>query len=357
MLITQGEQGTAKSGLSRFLRALIDPSVVALRTTPREERDLIIAARNNHVIAFDNLSGLPPWLSDAFCRLATGGGFSTRQLYTDTEEVLIQVQRPILLNGIDEVATRQDLIDRAIILNLTPIPAARRRPEAELRTLFEQARPRVLGGLLDAVATALRRLPDTHLNEPPRLADFALWATAAETGLGAETGGFLQTYTRNRTDAVETGLDGSPVARALRAFCVQRGHHGTWRGTSIELLNQLADTPGTDGSSSAWPRSDRGLTRQLKRLTAALRTFGIHVRWEKSTDGNRRLIVLDWVFMAAKGAHDPEYASHRAAGLDLSDLSDAPKLSDDNAINNKRFLPKSTVSDKSDNYFRPFSCE
>ncbi len=105
VLITQGEQGTAKSGLARCLRALIDPSVAALRTTPREERDLLIAAYNSHVIALDNLSGLSPWLSDALCRLATGGGFSTRQLYTDTEEVLIQVQRPILLNGIDDICS------------------------------------------------------------------------------------------------------------------------------------------------------------------------------------------------------------------------------------------------------------
>ncbi len=295
VLITQGEQGTAKSGLTRCLRALLDPSVATLRTTPREERDLLIAARNSHVIALDNVSGLPPWLSDALCRLATGGGFSTRQLYTDTEEVLIQVQRPILLNGIDAVATRQDLIDRAIILNLAPIPALQRRPEAELWTAFEHARPGILGVLLDAVATALKRLPDTHLPRLPRLADFALWATAAEPGLGAEAGVFLEAYTQNRTEAVAAGLDGSSVAKALLNFCEQRGQHGTWQGSSAELLSRLADAAGTEVTLPSWPRSAKGLTHQLRRLGTALRTLGVKVRQLKSADGNHRLLQLEWV--------------------------------------------------------------
>jgi hypothetical protein len=73
------------------------------------------------LLSFDNLSGLPVWLSDALCRLASGGGFAVRQLYTDDEEVLFQAARPILLNGIEEVISRPDLGDRAIFLTLAPI--------------------------------------------------------------------------------------------------------------------------------------------------------------------------------------------------------------------------------------------
>ncbi|HKF95677.1 MAG TPA: hypothetical protein VKB96_14000 [Gammaproteobacteria bacterium] len=131
VLILQGEQGTAKSTAAKVLRLLIDPSAAPLRTAPRDERDLMIAARNGWIIALDNLSGLSSWLSDALCRIATGGGVSTRELYSDTDEVLIDVQRPIILNGIDDIATRQDLIDRSIIINLEPIPENKRKPEAE----------------------------------------------------------------------------------------------------------------------------------------------------------------------------------------------------------------------------------
>src|SRR5216117_3170406 len=99
LLAISGEQGSAKTVLSKLLRALVDPSVAPVRALPREERELMIAANNGHLLAFDNLSGLPAWLSDALCRLASGGSFAVRRLYTDDEEILFQAARPLLVNG------------------------------------------------------------------------------------------------------------------------------------------------------------------------------------------------------------------------------------------------------------------
>jgi hypothetical protein len=76
VLVLSGEQGSAKSTFCAVLRALIDPNTAPLRALPREDRDLFIAATNGHVLAFDNVSGLPAWISDTLCRLATGGGFA-----------------------------------------------------------------------------------------------------------------------------------------------------------------------------------------------------------------------------------------------------------------------------------------
>src|SRR5262249_28732422 len=125
-----GEQGSAKSSATQIIRDLIDPFKAPLRTTPRDERDLYIAANNGRVIAYDNVSRLEPWLSDALCRLATGGGFSTRTLYTDYEEVLFDMQRPILMNGIEEVANRGDFLERAIMITLPSISESKRKDEA-----------------------------------------------------------------------------------------------------------------------------------------------------------------------------------------------------------------------------------
>jgi hypothetical protein len=154
VLALSGEQGSAKSTFSAILRALLDPNVAPLRALPRGDRDLFIAASNGHVLAFDNVSGLQPWISDTLCRLAPGGGFAVRQLYTDSDEVLFDSTRPVILNGIEDVVTRPDLADRAIFLTLEPIPEERRRPEAELRAAFEAERPRILGALLDATVRA-----------------------------------------------------------------------------------------------------------------------------------------------------------------------------------------------------------
>jgi hypothetical protein len=144
------------------------------------------------------------------CRLATGGGFAVRQLYTDQDEVLFDAARPAILNGIEDIVARPDLADRALFLTLEPISEDRRRPEAELWAEFEVRRPRILGALLDAVVEGLKRLPETRLPKLPRMADFALWATACETALWP-AGTFWSAYCGNQDEAV----DGVTVAPLL----------------------------------------------------------------------------------------------------------------------------------------------
>jgi hypothetical protein len=182
VMAVQGEQGSAKSTFASIMRALVDPNTAPLRALPREDRDLFIAANNGHVLAFDNVSGLQFWISDTLCRLATGGGFSVRSLYTDSDEVLFDASRPMILNGIEDIVSRPDPADRSILLTLEAIPEDKRRPEGELSKAFDLARPRILGALLDAIAMGLRLLPETKLETLPRMADFALWITALRAG-------------------------------------------------------------------------------------------------------------------------------------------------------------------------------
>jgi hypothetical protein len=132
LLVIAGEQGSAKTVLSKMLRALVDPNVAPVRALPREERDLFIAANNGHVLAFDNLSALPPWLSDAFCWRASGGSFAVRQLYTDQDEVLFDAVRPIVL-----APSAQAL--RKVAPPSVAQPAPNEQPQAVNRQSTEQA--------------------------------------------------------------------------------------------------------------------------------------------------------------------------------------------------------------------------
>src|SRR5262249_13429652 len=159
---------------------------------PREPRDLMIAANNGWMCAFDNLSGLPQWLSDALCRLSTGGGFSTRELYTDDEEIIFEAKRPIILTGIEELATRGDLLDRALIVDLRRIPEEAYQSEQEFVRKYEIMRPRLLGALLEAVAAALVNRSKVNLARLTRMADFAIWVSAAEPLFGRESGAFIK---------------------------------------------------------------------------------------------------------------------------------------------------------------------
>jgi hypothetical protein len=288
VLMLSGEQGSAKSTFSSILRALLDPNTAPLRALPREDRDLFIAASNGHVLAFDNVSGLPAWISDTLCRLATGGGFAVRQLYTDQDEVLFDASRPVILNGIEDIVTRPDLADRAVFLTLEPIPEERRRPEQELWATFEAERPRILGVLLDAVVGGLKRLPDTQLEKLPRLADFALWATACETTLWP-AGTFWTAYCGNRDEAVEGVIDADPISAAVRAIMAARA---VWTGTASDLLGALAEVVGERAAKSkTWPDSPRALSGRLRRAATFLRKIGIEIGFSRSEERARTRII------------------------------------------------------------------
>ena len=179
VIVLQGEQGSAKSTTGRVVTSLVDPLSTPLRAQPRDGRDLMIAAKNRWLLTFDNLSEVPPWLSDALCRLATGGGYATRELYSDDEEMLFDAQRPVVLTGIEDLVTRSDLLDRAMLFILPHISEEGRQDEQSFWQDFERARPYLLGALLDCLVEALRRLPGQRLARLPRLADFARRGAAA----------------------------------------------------------------------------------------------------------------------------------------------------------------------------------
>ncbi len=148
----------AKSTTAKALRSLIDPANPMARSAPHSEQDLVIAAKHNHVLAFDNLSTVKPVLADALCRIATGGGFGTRKLHSDSDEVLFTATRPILLNGIPDLANRPDLADRAIIVHLPVIEASARQFEAEFWKAYDRAAPGTFPRYPNKLTNALRRV-------------------------------------------------------------------------------------------------------------------------------------------------------------------------------------------------------
>ncbi|MSQ47309.1 MAG: hypothetical protein EXR78_02800 [Deltaproteobacteria bacterium] len=285
VLVLQGEQGSAKSTTARILRALVDPNEASLRAEPRDARDLIIAATNGWIVALDNLSHIQSWLSDGLCRLSTGGGFTTRELYTDSEEVIFNAQRPSLLNGIEEITTRPDLLDRAIPLSLPAIPEQERKQEAVLWSAFEQARPAILGGLLDAVVSALANLGKVKLTHLPRMADFAVWATAAESYLEWKESDFCRAYERSRTSTNNFALDASAIGESVQRFIAKQD---TWEGSASELLELLCPSATEkELKSKNWPKLPFSLSNQLRRISPNLRTVGIEVEFTRSGDKGR----------------------------------------------------------------------
>lgn len=289
ILMISGEQGSAKSTMARFLRNLVDPRAAGLRALPRDERDLFVAAFNSWCLAFDNVSAIPNWLSDAFCRLSTGGGFGTRELHTDREETIFDEVRAIILNGIPDLAGRPDLGDRAVATTLSAIPEVERRPERELQAEFDKARPAALGALLDAVAGALRNHDEVRIERWPRMADFARWVTAAESSLGWVRGAFMAAYTANRASAIELAVEDDPVGSAVRALAEEIGH---WKGSATELLHELDERADEKVKNRrAWPRMPNGLSTRLRRIAPGLRRVGVEVEMFRAATRDRRRLI------------------------------------------------------------------
>jgi hypothetical protein len=288
LLAISGEQGSAKTVLSKLLRGLLDPNVAPVRALPRDERELMIAANNGHLLGFDNLSGLSPWLSDALCRLRAGA-VSQSANSTPMMKRLFKAARPTLLNGIEDVISRPDLADRAIFLTLGPIGEEQRRSETELWREFERARPWILGALLDAAAHGLRALGCVHLHRLPRMADFVLWAAACERGLWpADT--FSRAYAENRKAAVEGIIDADPIARCVRQLMSERS---SWTGSAADLLRvSLEDTGEIPMTSVGWPKNPRALAGRLRRAQTFLRALGIDIAFSREGRAGSRVIRM-----------------------------------------------------------------
>lgn len=313
VLVANGEQGSAKSTLARVIKALVDPTRAPLRSEPREPRDLMIAASNNHLLAFDNLSGISPWLSDCFCRLATGGGFSTRMLYENSEEQLFHAVRPLIVNGIVELATRPDLVSRAVLLSLPRITDQECRDEKTFWAAFEQARPALLGALLDIVVKALANETGVQLAEKPRMADFAVWAVAAEPACPWPVGSFMKVYAGNRQQAAEATLDGDPVGDLVRALA--KGS-SPWTGTASDLLKVLNErTPEATQRRRDWYKQPRQVGDCLRRLAPALRQVGIDVRFSRVGHTRARVIELEQVRADASSASAASARSDSRDGI------------------------------------------
>lgn len=290
VLCLTGEQGSAKSTACRLIREIIDPSSTPLRQIPREGRDLMISAVNSWVLAFDNMSQIPAWLSDLMCRLATGGGMAIRTMYADMDETLFQATRPIILNGINSVTAEPDLADRSIPVSLATIGETDRKTELEILEKFNQVKPQIFGALCQAVSVALKNISTTKLTKLPRMADFALWATAAEPAY-CQPGEFMVAYSGNRQSAIDESLASSPVMDAILQMTDEPGFR-EWEGTPTELLQLLNEKAGDKiQRSKSWPKEPNHLSRGLNKAAPQLRSREISIETIKTTGGKRKIHI------------------------------------------------------------------
>lgn len=327
VLLVNGEAGAAKSCLCRLVRVIVDPNKLPLRDEPKDNRDLAIAANNSWMIALDNMSRVNERMSNALCRLATGGGFSTRELYSDSDEALFDMLRPVLINGIGEVAEKSDLLDRAVRITLPMIPEDRRQTERQLIRKFNGQHPGILGAFCDAVSAALRNQDGIDLAALPRMADSAAWVVAAAPACPWSADDFIVALNGQRREADEFVIEASPLATAIRERIES---HGELTGTATDILVQLVT--GRDEKTlkhKDWPKTAPGFGTRLREVTPNLRRLGIEVLHDRK-GGRRRTIIIRKSEIPPESLSLPSLLSSEPASVDSDDLNaDSPEPSDD----------------------------
>jgi putative DNA primase/helicase len=314
ILVLGGEQGAGKTTLARLVQRIVDPVHGDLLQPPGDDRDLIAAAKANRVLSFDNLSGLRADLADSLCRLSTGSEIGGRALYSDHDMASFSACRPLIINGIPDLAARGDLADRSIVLRLAALP--RRMTERDWRAAVDAVLSTTFAALLDALSLGLRALNATPTPNL-RMADFARFVIAAEPALPWRPGAFSAAYERSRLDATVTLAEGDSVASALRIF--MEDQRPNWTGLVSNLYSTLSDLASFGAQRpSDWPGNARWFGDRLRRSAPTLRALGIDCQERRIAGGTR--VTLSWIAPLATSttangasvATEPMSASHQA---------------------------------------------
>ncbi len=287
ILVLTGEHGAAKSTAMRLIHNIIDPSVIDLVALPERIDDLITVLSNNHFVAFDNISSIKNEISNILCQAVTNGSLCKRKLFTDNEEVVINIRRVVALNGMALTVTQTDLIDRSLIINFKRITDEQRLTEAELNEKFTKLLPDILGAIFKIIKNALRLYSKVNLGSLPRMADFAkvgyCIAESMQVGMGEM---FLNSYSQNNLHAIESAAENSPVISAVLELMSKQDE---WSGTAAELLAVLRSTFPDSLVGSDFPKSAQYLSQKLKTHTNDLRKLGVIVDKHR---GRQRVITL-----------------------------------------------------------------
>jgi hypothetical protein len=283
MMIPHGIHGSGKSTFQEFIKLVVDPSAALTTAFPNNLAELVQILSHSYLTFFDNVSEIPQISSDQLCRAVTGSGFTKRGLYTDDEDFIYNMKRAVGYNGINVTATRADLLDRILNIQLKPIDKRQRRKLKSLHKDLELILPHLLGYIFDVIVKVLNKIGEVKLDELPRMADFAEMGELIAMCLGYEEGKFTGVYNVNIGFTNEEAINASAVATAIIHLM---NTQPTWAGMSMELLSKLNDLTSRRPDISwisrnkEWPKTPRALSDRLNEVIPNLRDIDIIVHRE-----------------------------------------------------------------------------
>lgn len=297
ILMLHGSQGSAKSSLQEMIKMLVDPSLVKTFSFPRDINELIQQLSHNQVVFYDNISTIPDYISDQLCRAVSGSGSSKRKLYSDDDDVIYNFKRIVGFNGINLGATKPDLLDRGLIIELERIDENKQLKPEDLWKQFEELRPQLLGYIFDILVKVLRwkndpNAPKLNLTRLPRMAEFAEYGEMISRCMGNPGNLFMNAYYDNIKLQSQEVLDSSIVATSISYFMTNRNDED-WIGNATQLLSELeeqAEVLKINTKNRLWPKAPHTLSRRLNEIKTNLRQIGLELKIDRS--GRQRIIKI-----------------------------------------------------------------
>lgn len=275
LLLIHGPQGAGKSTALSLIRSLIDPSTIPLLSPSNKVDEIVRDADHNYCFYLDNISGIDGRMSDALCRLVTGMAFTKRELFTDDEDVIYSLKRAVALNGVAQCATKPDLLDRSLIIQLERISEDRRKLDTDIQSSFEKNKAKLMGALFDAVSGTLSKFEKVQSGEYrlPRMADYYLYALAAAEYFGYGADAFVSAYSNNINEQNQESLNSSLVGMLILEFMSTQGNE--WSGSGSTLYSSLIELADDQRSTPGFPKDHMWLWRKIQDIRTTLEAMGV----------------------------------------------------------------------------------
>jgi hypothetical protein len=308
VLMLHGSQGSAKTFLQELIKSLVDPSIPKTISLPRDKQQLIQQLSHYYVTSYDNISHIPAWISDEFCRAVSGSGSVVRKYYTNEEDLIRIFKRCIMFNGVNLGATKADLLDRGLIILLERILEDNQRLPADIWKQLEELKPQLLGYILDILVKVLtwKNNGELKLQKLPRMAEFAQYGEMISRSMGNKENEFIDAFTENRELQTDQVIEENQIARCLEYMFFNKYEtmynyadkkDPYWIGTASQLLGELdsiamsVNDLHVDVNGRYWPKASHILSRRINEILPILREIGLIIEFEKTKDKTRKRLI------------------------------------------------------------------
>jgi hypothetical protein len=292
ILSFSGVTGSGKTALARFIKCIIDPAPVDVKSLPTDVEDLSVALNKNGMIVYDNIgSRMPQDISDVFCIATTKGYRTSRKLYTNDEESVLRLDSSIVFTSIHLDKMNDDLINRTIFIETSKFNKdQKRKRELILNEEFKKDLPYILGGIFSSISEALKiysTLDNLYVeDESIRMLDFAIFGEALSRVWGNKEMKFFEAYSNMQEIKTSEGINESTTLTTLVSYMKSTKEYYGPASKLLQNLNDYYISSGIGTDTTYLISNPTSFAKKLKEMDGSLSSMGIEVlKDEKQTEG------------------------------------------------------------------------